>query len=412
MPGNMRSLLTPEKALIFRIVHRDNFPWILANGLHCLSSHRSDPNFVSIGNPDLISRRHYRRVPISAGGGLSDYVPFYFTPLSVMLFNIKTGYRGVRQRPNNEIIILFSSLHKLQADGAIYLFTDRHAYLASARFFSSVTELSEINWPILQNRDFTRDNENPEKMEQYQARVQPIGVVLLMITFTQGNLLEADVEALVNTVNTVGVMGKGIALMFKEAFPENFKLYQDACKAHKVEIGRVFPTERRDVIGGPKWIINFPTKQHWRGPSKIEWIERGLADLRHFIEEHSIRSVALPPLGSGNGRLDWQQVRPLILRALGSMPDVTIVVYEPTPEYQNVAKREGVEKLTPARALMMEIIRRYWVLGFECTLLEIHKLAYFLEIEIVSRTLPNPLNLECHRLRRQENGSSGALSFL
>ncbi len=215
-----------------------------------------------------------------------------------------------------------------------------------------------------------------------------------MITFTQGNLLEADVEALVNTVNTVGVMGKGIALMFKEAFPENFKLYREACRTHGIEIGRVFPTERRDVMGGPKWIVNFPTKQHWRAPSRIEWIEHGLTDLRRFIEEHSIQSIALPPLGTGNGGLDWQQVRPLIVRTLGSLSDVTIVVYEPTPEYQNVAKREGVEKLTPARALMTEIIRRYWVLGFECTLLEIHKLAYFLEIEIVSHALPNPLHLE------------------
>ncbi len=171
MPGNMQSLLTPEKALIFRIVHRDNLPWILANGLHCRTSQRIDPNFVSIGNPDLINNRHYRLVPIPPGGTLSDYVPFYFTPLSVMLFNIKTGYRGIRQRPNNELIILFSSLHRVTENMGIFLFTDRHAYLASARFFSSPEQLSEINWSILQNRDFRRDNENPEKMEQYQAEV-------------------------------------------------------------------------------------------------------------------------------------------------------------------------------------------------------------------------------------------------
>jgi O-acetyl-ADP-ribose deacetylase (regulator of RNase III) len=219
-------------------------------------------------------------------------------------------------------------------------------------------------------------------------------MVLLMIEFTQGNLLEADVEALVNTVNTVGVMGKGIALMFKEAFPENFKLYREACKRHSVEIGRLFVTERRDVMGGPKWIVNFPTKEHWRGPSRLEWIEWGLADLRRFVREHSIQSIALPPLGSGNGGLDWREVRPLIERSLALLSDVTIIVYEPTPKYQNVAKREGVEKLTPSRALMTEIIRRYWVLGIECTLLEIQKLAYFLEFEIVSRALSNPFNLE------------------
>jgi O-acetyl-ADP-ribose deacetylase (regulator of RNase III) len=219
-------------------------------------------------------------------------------------------------------------------------------------------------------------------------------MVFLMITFTQGNLLDADVEALVNTVNTVGVMGKGIALMFKEAFPENFQLYREACKKHDLQVGHVFATERRDVIGGPKWIINFPTKQDWRKPSKLEWIEEGLVDLRNYIEAHSIKSIALPPLGSGNGGLDWQRVRPAVVQALDSIPGVRIIVYEPTSKYQNVAKREGVEKLTPARALMTEMVRRYWILGMECTLLEIQKLAYFLEVEILARMLPNPLNLE------------------
>jgi O-acetyl-ADP-ribose deacetylase (regulator of RNase III) len=214
-----------------------------------------------------------------------------------------------------------------------------------------------------------------------------------MIRFTQGNLLEAPVEALVNTVNTVGVMGKGIALMFKEDFPENYQLYREACQTKKVKIGRMFATERRDFISGPKWIINFPTKEHWRAPSQIEWIREGLADLRRFIEEHSIRSIALPPLGSGNGGLDWREVRPLIIEALGPLRDVTIIVYEPTKQYQNVSKREGVEKLTPARALLTELVRRYWVLGIECTMLEVQKLAYFLERQISIRGVDNPLNL-------------------
>jgi O-acetyl-ADP-ribose deacetylase (regulator of RNase III) len=214
-----------------------------------------------------------------------------------------------------------------------------------------------------------------------------------MIRFTQGNLLEAPAEALVNTVNTVGVMGKGIALMFKEAFPENYRLYRDACQAGSVKIGRMFSTERRDFVSGPKWIINFPTKEHWRAPSRIEWIRDGLADLRRFIEEHSIRSVALPPLGSGNGGLDWRAVRQVIEEALAPLQDVTVIVYEPTRKYQNVQKREGVEKLTPARALLTELVRRYWVLGIECTVLEVQKLAYFLERQINIRGLNNPLNL-------------------
>jgi O-acetyl-ADP-ribose deacetylase (regulator of RNase III) len=215
-----------------------------------------------------------------------------------------------------------------------------------------------------------------------------------MISFTQGNLLEAEAEALVNTVNTVGIMGKGIALMFKEAFPENFRLYKEACQAKSVKVGHVFATERRDFVSGPKWIINFPTKEHWRAPSRLEWIRDGLIDLRRFIEDHSIRSVALPPLGSGNGGLDWREVRPVIVEALEALQDVTIIVFEPTKQYQNVSKREGVEKLTPARALLTELIRRYWVLGIECTVLEVQKLAYFLERQINVRSLTNPLQLD------------------
>lgn len=214
-----------------------------------------------------------------------------------------------------------------------------------------------------------------------------------MITFTQGNLLESGAEAVVNTVNTVGVMGKGIALMFKEAFPENYKAYVAACNNKELEVGRVFVTERKDLVGGPRWIVNFPTKRHWRNPSKIEWVSEGLDSLKNFIISHEIRSIALPPLGSGNGGLDWRLVRPIIEEALGQLDNVDIVVFEPTPKYMNVAKREGVEKLTPARALVAELVRRYWILGFECTLLEVHKLAYLLERQIEKLAIENPLKL-------------------
>lgn len=213
-----------------------------------------------------------------------------------------------------------------------------------------------------------------------------------MITFTTGNLLDSRAEALVNTVNTVGVMGKGIALMFKEAFPENFLRYVAACERQEVAVGRMYVTERNDLLG-PRWIINFPTKKHWRYPSKIEWIVAGLNDLRRVIGENDIRSIALPPLGSGNGGLNWQDVRPKIETALASLENVQVIVYEPTSRYQNVSKRGGVEELTPARALVVELVRQYCVLGMECTLLEIQKLAYLLEREIQSRGLENPLNL-------------------
>ena len=215
-----------------------------------------------------------------------------------------------------------------------------------------------------------------------------------MIRFTTGNLLDSRTDAVVNTVNTVGIMGKGIALMFKEAFPANFREYEAACKRGDVRTGSMFVTERPSMMGPPRWIINFPTKEHWRTKTRLEWIETGLQDLRNVIHEKQIDSIALPPLGCGNGGLDWHVVRPMVERVLGDLPDVDVVVYEPTREYQNVAKRTGVEKLTPARALIAELVRRYWILGIECSLLEIQKLAWFLEREIEALKLSNPLDLQ------------------
>lgn len=213
-----------------------------------------------------------------------------------------------------------------------------------------------------------------------------------MIRFAQGNLLESPAEALVNTVNTVGVMGKGIALMFKERFAKNFRLYSEACKARQIQTGQVFVTENNE-LDGPKWIVNFPTKRHWRQPSKLDWITEGLCDLRRFIIENEVRSIAIPPLGSGNGGLEWEVVKQEITRTLSDLQNVEVVVYEPTAKYQNVSKRKGVEKLTPARALIAELVRRYWVLGMECSLLEIQKLAWFLEREVTAVVPSNPLDL-------------------
>lgn len=213
-----------------------------------------------------------------------------------------------------------------------------------------------------------------------------------MIRFTRGNLLKAKAEAVVNTVNTVGVMGKGIALMFKEAFPDNTRQYESACKAGDVQVGRMFVVERHELFG-PKWIVNFPTKKHWRHPTKMEWVTEGLQDLRRFMAENKIKSIAIPPLGCGNGGLAWNDVRHEIVNALSDIDDAEIIIYEPTGKYQNVAKKEGVQKLTPARALIAELIRQYWVLGIECTLLEVQKLAWFLERNIEQCALDNPLDL-------------------
>lgn len=164
--------------------------------------------------------------------------------------------------------------------------------------------------------------------------------------------------------------------MFKERFPANMAAYAKACKTHEVQTGKMFVTETGELMG-PRWIVNFPTKQHWRAKSQIQWIIDGLFDLRNFIEENHVKSIAIPPLGAGNGGLNWDDVKPHIVEILGDLQNVKIIVYEPIAKYQNVAKPKGVEKLTPARALIAELIRRYWVMGMDCSLLEIQKLAWF-----------------------------------
>ena len=160
--------LNPEKALIWRIVHRDNLPWILDNGLYCGNSTIKSPNWVSIGNDELIDKRARHPVPLPPNGFLNDYVPFYFTPFSVMMRNIKSG-RGVQQRSNEDIVILVSSLHHLAQQGLPFLFTDSHAYYQWANYYQDINALDKIDWPLLQNRDFKRDAEDPAKFERYQA---------------------------------------------------------------------------------------------------------------------------------------------------------------------------------------------------------------------------------------------------
>lgn len=189
--------LNPDKALIWRIIHRDNLPWILNNGVHCKNSVIQDPNYVNIGNPELIDRRSHRAVPISPQGSLSDYVPFYFTPFSPMMLNIKTGYGGIRKRDNEEIIILVSSLHRAREVGLRFLFTDRHAYVPLAKYFSEIGDLSEIDWPILQARNFKRDVDDPERVERYQAEALiyqhlPTEALLGLICYNEAQKAKID----------------------------------------------------------------------------------------------------------------------------------------------------------------------------------------------------------------------------
>ena len=201
-----------------------------------------------------------------------------------------------------------------------------------------------------------------------------------MINYTTGNLLQSNVEALVNTVNTVGVMGKGIALQFKEKFAENYKLYKKAAENKEILVGKVFivPTHRMDGI---KWIINFPTKKHWRNPSKLEYIETGLDDLAEQMKRLKIKSIALPPLGCGNGGLNWDIVKPIIEQKLSSLTDVEINVFEPSDiAYQQKEKKQRAKpKLTPTRAVILFLMQSYAKLGYSLTVLESQKLVYFLQ---------------------------------
>ncbi len=214
-----------------------------------------------------------------------------------------------------------------------------------------------------------------------------------MINYLQGNLLTDNAEALVNTVNEVGVMGKGIALMFREKFPDNARVYEEACRSGLVRVGTVLLTPASELFG-PSWIIHFPTKKHWRHPSKFQWIKDGLVDLARVIREKNIRSIALPPLGCGNGGLDWNPVREEIESTFADLTEVDVRVYAPTNIYQNSMKREGVRKLTVARALIVDLVRRYSVLGIDFSNLEVHKLAWFLHRAIRQRELRDPLKLK------------------
>lgn len=198
-----------------------------------------------------------------------------------------------------------------------------------------------------------------------------------MIQYKTGNLLDSEAEALVNTVNTVGVMGKGIALQFKNMFPNNFKLYANACKNKEVKVGKLLVTEEEALLAGKKIIINFPTKTNWRLPSEYQYIESGLAELVKVIKEKNIKSIAIPPLGSGNGGLDWNKVKPILEKHLSNL-DCEIFIYEPSAAIQEALKIERV-KLTPARAMLLSVLYELVRNGEFVSEFSSEKIAYFLQ---------------------------------
>ncbi len=204
-----------------------------------------------------------------------------------------------------------------------------------------------------------------------------------MINYKTGNIFDEDVEAIVNTVNCVGVMGRGLALQFKKTYPENFKVYATACKQDAVQPGEMFVFETGQLMN-PRVIINFPTKRHWRGKSRMGDIESGLKALVDEIRERGIRSIAIPPLGAGLGGLPWQEVRERIADTLGTIDNVQITVFEPidaprpTPSHQTIKP----PKMTAGRAALIALMDRY-LGGFldpAISLLELHKLMYYMQV--------------------------------
>lgn len=203
-----------------------------------------------------------------------------------------------------------------------------------------------------------------------------------MIKYKAGDLFSEDVEALVNSVNCVGVMGRGIALQFKNLFPDNFKEYAKACKQQEVQPGRMFVFETKQ-LANPLYIINFPTKRHWRGKSRMEDIESGLKSLVSEIRERNIQSIAIPSLGSDLGGLRWSDVRPLIDTTLRELDDVDVFVFAPgsAPSDGRPNRSKNVPKMTPARAALVSLMNRYYLGLLEpfINLLGVHKLMYFLQ---------------------------------
>ncbi|WP_339619704.1 macro domain-containing protein [uncultured Salinibacterium sp.] len=216
-----------------------------------------------------------------------------------------------------------------------------------------------------------------------------------MINQAQGNLLRAPVEALVNTVNTEGVMGKGIALQFKNAYPEMFKSYSHASKGGEVKLGsmHVWPT---NTLSGPKYVINFPTKGHWRAKSRMRDIESGLKDLVRVVRDLGISSIAIPPLGCGNGGLDWREVEPRIRTAFDNLPEVDVLIFAPegAPAASNMVVNTTKPAISPGRAALVGMVARYTRQALNApSLIETQKLMYFLQLA----GEPLRLNFEANR---------------
>lgn len=201
-----------------------------------------------------------------------------------------------------------------------------------------------------------------------------------MLKITKGDLLRADAEAIVNTVNCVGIMGKGIALQFKQAYPANYDAYRQACDSGEVRLGEMFVFDTGSMIN-PRYIVNFPTKGHWRSKSKLSDIENGLHDLKRVILDLDIKSVAIPPLGCGNGGLAWSIVEEKIQDALSDLTNVDIQLFSPSgaPRFDEMRVATKKPNMTRGRALVLKLLGLYGAAGYRHSLLEVQKLTYFLQ---------------------------------
>ena len=201
-----------------------------------------------------------------------------------------------------------------------------------------------------------------------------------MLKLAEGDLLKASTEAIINTVNCVGVMGKGIALQFKQAFPANYEAYRRACEAGEVSLGEMFVFDTGSMIF-PRYIINFPTKGHWKARSRLADVASGLDDLRRVLIERRIASIAVPPLGCGNGGLDWADVEPLIREKLSNLDGVDVELFFPAgaPKFDEMRVETKRPNMTRGRALVLKLLGLYGAVGYRHSLLEVQKLSYFLQ---------------------------------
>ncbi|MEZ4433760.1 MAG: DarT ssDNA thymidine ADP-ribosyltransferase family protein [bacterium] len=411
---------------VLRMVHLDNLAVYLARAaLHAPGCWPADGHgWRTTHRGDVQQRRATAVVSRGPGGVLLDYVPFYFGPRSPMLYQLHTGQVAGYTDSQGSLVYLVASAQEIAAAGVGFVFFDGHALAGLSACYDDLAALDRLDWPTIETRQWAGARINPDMQRKQTGEVprpplRAVGarardrgarhrrrgasagtlralpgdfseadppdadVVLLAVMQMRtgtGNLLEAPTEVLVNTVNCVGVMGKGIALQFKKAWPAMFDAYARAAKAGEVVPGRMHVYETHGLVG-PRLIINFPTKRHWRADSKMQDIEAGLVDLVATIRRHGIRSIAIPPLGAGLGGLPWPAVRERIVAALAPIDDLDVWLWEPGFAPVAADRLDATERpeMTGPRAMILALMGRFPVLDHDVTHLDAQKLAYFLQ---------------------------------